>query len=510
MAGRLWQVQKISYERPVPFLSANDRSRWCTIRSLGDYDTYAIDIVLQAENGESWDTIDKVMHWGRDSQPHFYSSKPTLLPALLTYPYLALKRVTGWTLAKNTFPVVRWLLLVCQVFPLVIFFWATGRVADQVAQSDWTRIYVMACATFGTFITTFAITLNNHVPTVVCVAAATLLLVRIWRREATRWRVYALTGLTTGLAAAFELPAAALTGAALVTCLIRSPRNTLTGFLPAVAVVAAAFLMTNYTAHNDWRPAYAHRGDGPVLGRLEGSFQSRLDQGQVPEGIHAAIDQLRDDLPRNWPETAQIVAGGWPTRDPSDRRWILYFDRGYEPLVLAESGDASQLEIRQWNNWYEYPGSYWLTGNETKSEVDRGESDRLRYLLNLTFGHHGVFALSPIWLLSIFGILALCVSGQYRLRWLGLVILAISLVVIAFYVTRPVEDRNYGGLCCGPRWLFWLAPLWLVAMIPALDAIGNHRALRLAAIVLLVISIASAGYAWSNPWIHPWLYQWLN
>ena len=29
-----------------PFFSANDRSRWCTIRALGDYNTYAIDRVI--------------------------------------------------------------------------------------------------------------------------------------------------------------------------------------------------------------------------------------------------------------------------------------------------------------------------------------------------------------------------------------------------------------------------------------------------------------------------------
>ena len=45
--------------RVQPLLSANDRSRWCTVRALVDEDTYQIDkIILDPE----WDTIDKVRH----------------------------------------------------------------------------------------------------------------------------------------------------------------------------------------------------------------------------------------------------------------------------------------------------------------------------------------------------------------------------------------------------------------------------------------------------------------
>ncbi len=510
MAGRLWQVRKISYDRPVPFLSANDRSRWCTIRSLGDHDTYAIDFVLQSPDGRSWDTIDKVMHWGRDGRPHFYSSKPTLLPTILAWPYLGLQRLTGWTLEDDPFQVVRWLLLAGQVLPLVIFFWATGRIADQVANSDWTRIFLVACATFGTFITTFAITLNNHVPTVVCVSLATLLLIRIWRRDATGRAAFVLTGLMAALAAAFELPATAFLALAGFLCLLRNPLHTLTGFVPAAALIAAAFFATNHTAHNDWRPAYAHRSDGPVLDSLAGDFQTQLERRELPDDVAAAIQSLRNDLPPDWRDTVQIMPGGWPTDSTASHRWIVYFQSRYEPLVLAIPDSGDQLDIRRWDNWYEYPGSYWLAGNDTKSAVDRGEPDPLRYLVNLTVWHHGVFLLTPVWWLSVVGVGLLCVSAKYRLRWLGMGIVAISIVVIAFYVTRPVEDRNYGGLCSAPRWLFWLAPLWLVAMIPALDAIADRRGLRWLAVALLAISIASACYAWANPWVHPWLYQWLQ
>ena len=50
VCARLWQIEGDSHGERVPFLSANDRSRWCTIRSLGDHDTYSIDLVLNASH----------------------------------------------------------------------------------------------------------------------------------------------------------------------------------------------------------------------------------------------------------------------------------------------------------------------------------------------------------------------------------------------------------------------------------------------------------------------------
>ncbi len=507
MSARLWQVQKLSYGRPVPFLSANDRSRWCTIRALGDYDTYAIDPVLQAEGGRSWDTIDKVLHWGRDNRPHFYSSKPTLLPTVLAWPYVAIRSATGLNLAEDTFPVVRWMLLLTQIVPLVAFFWAIGKIADRVARTDWTRIYLMAAATFGTYVTTFAITLNNHLPAVVCVSVALLLVLRIWRLESLNWLSFSGAGLLSGFAAANELPAASFAALALILCAIRDPLRTIFGFVPALLLVVVAFFWTNFVAHDEWRPAYSHRGDGPVLATARGEFSKTLNGGSLPPELIEPVSGLRPDLPENWAGTCRVVPGQWPHE--ADRRWILYFRSSHEPLIFAIPAEAGPLEIRGRANWYEYPGSYWSTANDAKSSVDRGEAMRLLYLLNLTFGHHGVFLLTPIWLLSLAGLPGLLKSERYRLFLPGLGIVVISAAVGAFYVLRPIEDRNYGGLCCTPRWLLWLAPLWLVTMIPWLDSIRDRWPYRLAALALLAASIASAFYASANPWVHPWVWQWL-
>ena len=45
---------------------------------------------------------------------------------------------------------------------LVIYFGLLARLVERFGTTDWGRIFVMAAAVFGTFLTTFAVTINNH------------------------------------------------------------------------------------------------------------------------------------------------------------------------------------------------------------------------------------------------------------------------------------------------------------------------------------------------------------
>src|SRR5205823_5996456 len=54
-------------------------------------------------------------------------------------------------------------------------------------------------------------------------------------------------------------------------------------------------------------------------------------------------------------------------------------------------------------------------------------------------------------------------------RELAIFVAAITGVCLIFYLLRPIEDRNYGGVSAAFRWMFWFAPLWLVTMLPAVD-----------------------------------------
>jgi hypothetical protein len=88
---------------------------------------------------------------------------------------------------------------------------------------------------------------------------------------------------------------------------------------------------------------------------------------------------------------------------------------------------------------------------------------------------------------------------------LALLIAAVSLACLVFYLSRPLAHRNYGGMTSGFRWMFWLAPLWIVAMVPAADRMANSRVWRAIALVLLAFSVLSASYPTWNPWTYPWL-----
>lgn len=80
-----------------------------------------------------------------------------------------------------------------------------------------------------------------------------------------------------------------------------------------------------------------------------------------------------------------------------------------------------------------------------------------------------------------------------------------------FYIgLRPQEDRNYGGMTSGFRWMFWFAPMWLALMIPAADWMGRVWGRQVLALTLLVFSVFSASYPTWNPWTQPWIYNWLE
>jgi len=414
---------RADWSRQRPFLSANDRSRWATVRSLVEQGTYAIDdIVVQ----RGWDTIDMVKHQGRDGQDHLYSSKPPLLATLMAGPYWLIYQVSGASLAQYPYEIGRALLLLYNVVPLLIYFVLIARLADRFALTEWGRIFTVAAATFGTFLTTFAVTVNNHIPAALCVVVALYAAVRIWQDGVRSWPWFATAGFFAALAVTNELPALAFAALLTVGLGWLAPRQTLMVYLPAAAVVAVAACGTNYLAHDSLRPPYMHRS----------------------------------------------------ATDPAD-------------------------------NWYDY--TYVRDGKERESYwrhpvgVDRGEPDPLTYAVHATVGHHGVFSLTPIWLLSIWGCILLAARPDRRA--LAFLIASLSVVCLTFYLARPLGDRNYGGMSSGFRWMFWFAPLWLVAMMPAVDRLAQTHARRGLALLLLAVSAASAAYPTWNPWTHPWLWN---
>lgn len=413
--GRIANVS--SRDGKSPFLSANDRSRWATVAAWVDTGTFEIDEIMQRPG---WNTIDKVRHPGRDGVPHYYSSKPPFMSILVAAPYWVLHRVAGISLLTQPFLAVRMLLVVCNLVPLTIVFVLIAKKLEEATLGDWSRIFVMAGATWGTFLTTFVVTLNNHLPAACCTLIAMDATDRILRRGGgPLWR-FGIAGLSAALAAALELPALGLL--VLTACFLagQQPLRTVFGFgLPALLVIGAYF-GANYVVHDTWQPAYAQRH----------------------------------------------TVGGW----------------------------------------YDYPGSYWFDPSKLAG-VDRGEPSMARYGFHVLLGHHGILSLTPMWALSLAGTVLLITQDRTERRWRWATTL-LTLACLTFYVMlRPTADRNYGGVCSGFRWAFWLIGPWLLSMLPALQRLEQRVWGRCLALILLAASVFSASVPMSNPWTHPWIYR---
>jgi hypothetical protein len=447
---------------PMPTYSSNDRARWATVRALVDHGTYAIgernpahagkptkygyttnqygDIGIVFDDPSAWGTVDKVL----DPQTkRFYASKPPLLSTVIAGEYWLLQQLFGWTLEDNPFEVVRTILFTVNWLPMILYLIVLSWLVERLAVSDWTRLFVLATACLGTFLTTFLTTLNNHTMAAFSVLFALYQFVVIWQSPpptlpdeaganthrdegataATApspvggsWWRFAVAGFFAAWAACNEMPAAAFGVALFVLLAIRDFGRTALAFVPAALVPIAAFLYTNYLA----------------------------------------------------------------------------------------VGDIVPVQVRFGSEWYLYPGSHWLNPRG----IDAAAEPKAVYAFHMLLGHHGIFSLSPVFLLSLAGMLAALFTAPQRVgRTLPLLALVLSLLVFAFYL---VKTNNYGGWTSGLRWFFWLIPLWLLAMIPAADGVARTRLGRGFACVLLALSALSVAYPAFNPWRHPWLYNLLD
>ncbi len=228
---------------------------------------------------------------------------------------------------------------------------------------------------------------------------------------------------------------------------------------------------------------------------LDEELSKELDVGSVPAELENRLAVVDEDFSLTDNAEIAITTPG--------QRWMLS-DQD-EAVRFAIVRDDGVLNVHEWDRWYDFKGAYWRSG--TEEGVDKGEPSGLAYVFHCTFGHHGVFSLTPVWLLAVAGMIALVVGRNSNMRGLAILVAIASVVVLGFYLSRPQIDRTYGGWTTGLRWMFWFAPLWIVMLLPAADWIGRNRVWRALALVLLLVSTFSAFYGSGNPWTHPWLYN---
>jgi hypothetical protein len=463
---------------PLPMYGSNDRSRWATVRALVDDGTFAIGrrdlrtvhasavaplgqldplgaavlagagygARVNSDSGiifeDGWQSVDKVLD---PSTMTYYSSKPPLLSVLIAGLYWLLKLVTGWTLTTAPNQVIRTLLLVINGVPFAIYLWQLCRLVETCGRTEWGRLYVLGTAAFGTLVTPFLITLNNHTVATFAVMFAWLAFLRI-AQGSRSWYQFVSAGFFSAFAATNELPALAFTAAVLGLLLWWHPRQTLRLALPPALLAGAAFFAANYAELQTWRVAYAQTES--VWYQYEGSHW-RVAPGQMKYGIDWARKTGREG-PAEYAANVLVGHHGVFSLTPV---WAL----AAAAMVISTAALVGLCVYR-----------FRLSSQSRKA-------------------------------------IPFSISRDNGLPWfVPPLALLLSVVVVGFYL---ISTNNYGGWTNGLRWLMWLTPIWLGCVLPIADLFAERRWTRAVCYVLLAVSVFSMNYEPWNPWRHPWLYD---
>jgi hypothetical protein len=449
-------------------LEANDISRWCTVWSLLERGTYAIDdCPWQGRTQDKVLKSDKIAAPGpdagalkrleyaiapsswKDGDPveKFYSSKPPLLPTIIAGILYPFREATGVPLDREvteqrnpryvekeidgvkqrvldtpTEP-VRWsshvfyfnpIIVLLNLVPLLLGLILYGRILDRESENDWAWYFPLFAAAFGTMLGAFHQTLNNHTVAASAVFFTLCGFLRIWDGRGESRPLYAATGFAGAFAACMELPAALFGILLFLFLFARRPARTLLWFVPGAVIPVLAFLATQYAAFGQFMPVY------------------------------------------------------------------------------EEFGTKSYL----------YETSYWSQPLEF-DYLNKAPESYGTYLFHMTLGHHGIWSLTPVFVFSIVGALR-ALGREGGMRPVAVMSLLLTAVMLAFYTWNP-KARNYGGSTQGLRWLFWLIPFWLMTLPLGVAGGQSRRWLRGLCLVALAVSVFSVGYALRHPWSHPWV-----
>jgi hypothetical protein len=570
---RSWPSQR---PRPVPTFGSNDRSRWATIRALVDDGTYAIGYRIDPDptgpnlkpgekaddhgiiTEDGWKSVDKVLSPTPDpNEPnkyYFYSSKPPLLPSLLAGEYWLLKNAFGLEIANpekpdETFIVIRIMLLTVNAVPLAIFLGLLASRLEPYGETDWGRLFILAAACFGTFLTLFAITLNNHVIAACFAFYALCATLHLWRAPESGPWWYVLAGLLAAFTAATELPAVALLVLLGALLLWRNRRRTLIWFAPAVVMVAVAAITANYLALGRWDPAYSEaspdsddtgfwykykgsiwRKDAPdeEVPKRGPDFARR--QGETPEqyimhclvghhgifsltpiwllslaGMVYGVTRFNRSVPKLKPSSEPLAPPPvMPPEPPAPP----------PPETAAEMPPASEsvLGSPPQEAPFQFGSSTHLLGSEgaiPQAPVETPEESPFQFS---GFAAAAKAETAPAAESAPAAPQKHVIETPASSDWaaaneqplIAAITLILTIVVVSFYLWRT---HNYSGWSNGLRWLFWLIPFWLLTMVPIVDRLAKSRWGRVLGYTLLAVSIFSATYRDWNPWRHPWIWQ---
>jgi hypothetical protein len=443
-------------------LEANDISRWCTVWSLVERGTYQIDDCPW--QNKTQDKVYKFSPFEKDNpnaKKHFYSSKPPLLPTLVAGLIYPIRKLTGVPLDSHVLQqrIERTYRKYDPTDPTKF-----ETVTETPEPVKW-PVYV--------FYFKSVIVLLNILPYLIFLILFARLLDRLVTSD---WAWFA--GIT---AAAWATP---------LTIFNTTLNN------HSIAAFCAFFAI--YALMKVWESPESHES-------------SDLEQpAKTPYGAYAAAGFLGAFTVCN--ELPAAALGGLLflavlIKSPK-ATFLAFLPAAIIPVIpfmatlyLATGGFTPFYAEFGTASYTGYEGSYWNTPLEM-DWFDKHPEPKAVYLFHMMLGHHGMFSLTPIFLLAIIPMLKAMFSGEKRLTVVAWITFNLSVVLIGYYTYKT---NNYGGSTQGLRWLFWIFPLWLIFVPKGFESGQDNRWMRGLGLLALGLSIMTVGYGMRIPWSHPWI-----
>ena len=151
---------------------------------------------------------------------------------------------------------------------------------------------------------------------------------------------------------------------------------------------------------------------------------------------------------------------------------------------------------------YHYSGSYW----NNPGGLNSLDESKWAYLFNITLGHHGLFSITPVLILTLISFINTTIRKQQFLKKLTWGIMFCSLAVFSFVM---VKTDNYGGYCIGLRWFILFMPMWVFLALPTIMTWRKKLAGRITLSSLLLFSLPAVAQAlYWDPYVRGWFELW--
>lgn len=214
------------------------------------------------------------------------------------------------------------------------------------------------------------------------------------------------------------------------------------------------------------------KGDrGPSASFWAGLMASFAAMNELPGLVFLAFFGVMLLRVRNWRALAAFALGA--SIPILFTLWAYHHITGsYKPTYMQ--GDL-----------YRYEGSYW----KNPEGLDTLRDPWYVYLFHSFLGHHGMFSMTPVLALGLWGGIRIIRKNLQGMRF-HIIGLFLGMLAITVFVVR--NTHNYGGYCIGLRWFIPFAPLLMMMAWPIVAEWVKESKGRIALWVILLLS---------TPWV---------